>query len=142
MKDPLQTSFLGIGWGFPPEFEPQVGVLVSAEEQDVRESLHILFQTARGERLFAPKYGLELRSLCFDSIGTTMKTLLEDQIRRSILIWEPRITVLRLSLDTSAQVLEGKVVLDVDYSIKATNSRFNLVFPFYASDASEIAGVR
>lgn len=142
MTDPLNSSFLGIGWSFPPEFEPGVGVLMSADERDIRESLHILFQTGLGERLFQPKYGLDLAALSFEPISTTMKTLLEDQFRISIMIWEPRITLLRLSLDTSSQILDGKILLDVDYAIKATNSRFNLVFPFYTSDGNEIVGTR
>lgn len=140
--DRPQTSFLGTGWAFPPEFEVGVGAVMVADEQDIRESLHILFQTSIGERLFQPSYGLDLRDALFEPIDTTTKTLLEDQIRVSILIHEPRIKLLRLSLDTSSRAAQGEILLDIDYAIKSTNSRFNLVFPFYTSDGNELAGTR
>jgi phage baseplate assembly protein W len=136
--DPRTFSFLGTGWGFPPEFEPGIGVLMVSDEDDIRQSLHILFQTSVGERIFQPTYGLDLHSQLFEPITTTMKTLLEDQIRTSILIHEPRITVLRLTLDTREQATEGKISLELDYSIKSTNSRFNLVFPFYTTPGAQV----
>ena len=46
-------------------------------------------------------------------------------------------SVLSLDLDTSLQN-EGRVVLTLAYRIRATNSRFNLVYPFVLSDASEV----
>jgi phage baseplate assembly protein W len=133
------TSFLGTGWAFPPEFEPGVGALMVADERDIRESLHILFQTVLGERLFQPEYGLDLEGMLFESINTTMKSLLEDRIRLSIVINEPRITLLRLSLDTTSQIVEGRVLLDIDYRINATNSRFNLVHPFYTNYGNQLS---
>ena len=32
----------------------------------------------------------------------------------------------------------GTLVISLAYEVRATNSRFNLVFPFYESDASEV----
>lgn len=134
------TSFLGTGWAFPPEFEPNVGALMVSDERDVQQSLHILFSTALGERLFAPNYGLDMQQLLFEPLGTTAKTLLEDRIRTTILIYEPRIKLLELSLDTSSEILAGRVVLTLDYIVKSTNSRFNLVYPFYNTDSNELVG--
>lgn len=135
------TSFLGTGWSFPPEFAPGAeGVVMAADEDDIRGSLEILFGTAAGERLLRPRYGLDLREMLFEPMGTTTRTYLEDRIRTSILVYEPRINLLALQLDTSLQN-EGRVTLIVEYEVRATNSRFNLVYPFYTTGSNEVRGL-
>jgi phage baseplate assembly protein W len=137
--DQLRTeSFLGRGWSFPPEFAyAPSGVHMVADEEDIRASLMILFGTAAGERFLRPKYGLDMHELLFEPMSTTMRTYLEDRIRTAILIYEPRIELLGLRIDTSTQP-EGRITLLVEYAVRATNSRYNLVYPFYAGDASEV----
>jgi len=133
------TSFLGTGWSFPPEFvagEQAGQVVMTPDEADVDASLRILFGTATGERFLHPKYGLDMHELLFDAIGTTMKTYLEDRIKTAILVYEPRINLLSLALDTSRQT-EGRLQIEVEYEVRATNSRYNLVYPFYTSDSNE-----
>lgn len=133
-----QTSILGTGWSFPPEFAPVAGgVLMTADEDDIHASLRILFGTALGERFLRPRYGLDMHEVLFEPMSTTLKTYLEDRIRTTVLIYEPRIQPVTLSLDTSGQN-EGRVTLILDYLVRATNTRFNLVYPFYATDSSEV----
>jgi uncharacterized protein len=112
---------------------------MTSDEEDIRGSLEILFGTGAGERFLRPRYGLDMRSLLFEPIGTTTRTYLEDRIRTAILIYEPRIRLLTLQLDTSG-MHEGRAVLVVDYEVRATNSRFNLVYPFYTTGSSEVRG--
>jgi phage baseplate assembly protein W len=132
------TSFLGRGWTFPPEFAfAPSGVRMIADDDDIRASLTILFGTAAGERFLRPKYGLDMHEMLFEPMSTTTRTYLEDRVRTAILIYEPRIDLLALKLDTSEQP-EGRVTLLVEYAVRATNSRYNLVYPFYATDASEV----
>lgn len=133
------TSFLGTGWSFPPVFSPRVGVAMASAEQDIRDSLEILFSTAAGERFLRPRYGLDMREMLFEPMSTTTKTYLEDRIKTTILIYEPRITLLALQLDTTFQH-EGRVAIILDYMIKATNSRYNLVYPFYEVGSEVRAG--
>ena len=136
----LNTSFLGTGWSFPPEFVQgsQTGeVLMTSDEDDIRASLKILLGTVPGERFFNPKYGLDLHETLFEPMSTTMTTLLKERVHHAILIYEPRINLLVLDLDTSAQY-EGRVSIIIDYEIRATNSRYNLVYPFYMTDGSEV----
>lgn len=49
-------AFLGTGWSFPPVLT-DTGVQLSGYEQDIRESLHVLFSTAPGERVCRYDYG-------------------------------------------------------------------------------------
>ena len=138
MSDLTYTSFLGRGWSFPPEFVRETGtVLLTEDDADIEGSLKILLGTAIGERFLNPKYGLSLQEMLFEPISTTSKTLLEDRIKTTILIYEPRINLLSVELDTTNQY-EGKVSVIINYEVRATNSRFNLVYPFYNTDANEI----
>lgn len=131
-------SFLGRGWSFPPEFAySPAGVHMIADEDDIRASLAILLGTTAGERFLRPKYGLDMHELLFEPMSTTMRTYIEDRVRTAILIYEPRINLVALTLDTSEQPA-GRVTLELEYVIRATNSRYNLVYPFYATDANEV----
>jgi phage baseplate assembly protein W len=132
-------SFLGTGWSFPPEFQAggAAGVVMTTGEQDIEASLRILFGTALGERFLNPQYGLDMHELMFDSVSTTLKTYLEDRIKTTVLVSEPRINLLSLEIDTSG-LLEGRLQILVAYEIRATNSRYNLVFPFYRTDSNEV----
>ncbi len=132
------TSFLGKGWSFPPEFVPETGeVQMTDDEEDIRASLEILMGTAAGERFMNPKYGLDLHETLFEPMGTTTKTLLKDRVKYAILIYEPRIALLSLELDSSAEP-EGQISIILEYAIRSTNSRYNLVYPFYTTDSNEL----
>lgn len=137
-NDPA-ISFLGTGWAFPPAFAGG-GAVMTADEADIHDSLVILFGTAAGERLFAPKYGLDMHELLFEPMSTTMRTLLLDRVRTAILVYEPRIKVLNLAVDTP-DPNAGSLHILLEYSVRATNSRFNLVFPFYRTDSNELRAV-
>jgi phage baseplate assembly protein W len=133
------SSFLGSGWSFPPRFDRNAaGVLMVEDEQDIEESLRILFSTQRGERMFQPRYGLDMHELLFDPLSTTMRTLLEERIRMGILLYEPRIEPLGVKV-ASPDANAGELQIELEYKVRATNSRYNLVFPFYTSDSNEIA---
>jgi phage baseplate assembly protein W len=131
-------SFLGTGWGFPPEFAQNGrSVQLTSDEEDIRASLQILFGTARGERTLAPRYGLDAHELLFEPLSTTLKAFLRDRMTTDILVYEPRIRVLSLQIEDPDPVA-GVARIALEYEIRSTNSRYNLVFPFYESDANEI----
>jgi len=132
-------SFLGTGWAFPPRFSASGAVMVS-DEDDIHESLIVLFGTIAGERLFAPGYGLDMQAQLFEPMSTTMRTLLLDRIRKAILIHEARIKVVMLTVD-SPDPATGQLTIRLDYAVRATNSRYNLVYPFYRSDGNEVRAV-
>lgn len=137
-KSELYSSFLGTGWSFPPEFARAGGqVLMTSDEQDIEASLKILFGTALGERFLVPKYGLDMREVLFEPMSTTLRTFLKDRVRTAILIYEPRINLLALEIE-SPDPHDGQLRIVVDYEVRATNSRFNLVFPFYRHDSNEV----
>lgn len=132
------TSFLGTGWGFPPTFDNSLKqVKTSSDEQDIEESLMILLSTRLGERVMVPKYGCNLDELLFSPLDLTMKTYISDLIRTAILYHEPRIDVNNIDY-TQGDDLQGELLIIIDYTVRATNSRMNMVYPFYRNEANEI----
>jgi phage baseplate assembly protein W len=135
-----KPPFLGTGWSFPPEFvQNGRDVVMTTDEEDIRESLEILFGTLQGERFMVPRYGLKPHELLFEPASTTMKAFLEDRITTAILIHEPRIRLLSLAID-SPDPNSGTLRISLDYEVRATNSRYNLVYPFYRHDSNEVRG--
>jgi phage baseplate assembly protein W len=134
----MANSFLGRGWSFPPTFNrSNAGVEMLAEEADIASSLEILLSTRPGERLMLPQYGCNLDELLFENLDTRMKTLMADKIESAILYFEPRILLdgVRLRED---QQLKGVVLIEIDYRVKTTNSRFNFVYPYYKTEGTDI----
>ena len=134
----MNRPFLGRGWTFPPEFDPVLpGVKMLEEEADIASSLELLLSTKPGERVMMPEYGCNLEELVFESLDTRMKTLMADKVESAILYFEPRVELEGVRLDDS-QETEGAVVIEVAYRVKSTNSRFNLVFPFYKLEGTDV----
>jgi phage baseplate assembly protein W len=131
-------DFLGKGWSFPPNFDMDAQTVDMTEKnEDIRKSLQILLTTTAGERVMQPKYGCNMEDLLFESLDTTTKTLIQDRVRTAILYFEPRIDLKRVELNAGNE-LEGELLIEVDYVVRATNSRFNFVFPFYRNEGTEI----
>jgi hypothetical protein len=130
------TSFLGRGWSFPPRFHPvDRGVEMVDEEEDIKESLRILFSTAPGERVMHPSYGCGLKRMVFEQISETVRTEMKDLIERAILFFEPRITLERVELDDT-EIFDGKLMILLQYTIRTINVRSNMVYPFYFQEGT------
>lgn len=131
-----EADFLGTGWSFPPTFSRRaLAVEMVSGALDVRQSLRVLFSTWLGERVMLPTYGTAIWESVFDTLTTTLKTELADDVRSAILDWEPRVDV------ESVEVYEvpeepGRVNIEVNYLLRHTNTRDNLVYPFYLQEGT------
>ena len=131
-----ERSFLGRGWSFPPSFSKETrAVIMTAEEEDIKKSLEILLSTSIGERFLQPGYGCNLDNFLFEAMNATTLTSLKLTVKNAVQQFESRITLLSVKLDTSL-LTEGRIDIAVDYEIIITNSRFNLVYPFYLNEAN------
>ena len=134
----VKDDFLGKGWSFPPSFNKTAGLVnMVAAVEDINQSLHILLSTVTGERIMQPKYGCDMNEFVFDPVTTTLKTVMADKVRTALLIYEPRIEVEKLEIDDEGE-LEGRILIDIHYKVRTTNSRYNYVFPFYKAEATEL----
>ena len=133
-----KNSFIGIGWSFPPTFNKATGTVeMVSDEEDIRQSLHILLSTSLGERVMQPDYGCNLNDYIFEGLNSTTIGYIKERVANSILYYEPRIIVERIDVTNAGSVdnLEGKFLIELTYSIPGTNSRFNYVYDFYKNEA-------
>lgn len=133
-----QNNFLGKGWSFPPTFNKQLKEVQMTEKvDDIEKSLHILLTTSLGERIMQPRYGCNMDELLFESLDTGTKTIIIDRIETALLFFEPRIKATKIELNTQNE-LEGEILVEIEYIIPSTNSRYNFVFPFYRKEGTEL----
>lgn len=134
-----KESFLGRGWGFPPEFAKKAAsVRMTEAEEDIERSLQILLSTRPGERILVPDYGCNLDELLFKPLNLTLKTYVIDLIKTAILYHEPRIDVEKIAIDESTDS-DGILLINIDYRVRITNSRRNMVYPFFKTEGTEIS---
>ena len=129
------NAFLGTGWSFPPEFSQNQTIKMVAGEQDINESLTILLSTNPGERVMTPEYGCGIKALVFSEINLGTITQIKAMIKNAILYFEPRIELEQIDIDTNDS-LNGKLFITIDYTVIVTNSRSNLVYPFYIMEGT------
>jgi phage baseplate assembly protein W len=133
-----KDSFLGKGWRFPPTFDNRTGTTgIVANEVDISQSLHILLSTRPGERLMQPRYGCNLDVMLFEPITTTLIAYIKDLIQTAVFYYEPRIELDTISIDTS-NAHNGLILIELNYTIVASNSRFNLVYPYYLEEGTDV----
>jgi phage baseplate assembly protein W len=124
------TDFLGRGVAFP--FAPDAGGTLRYVDGDagVSQSLRLLLMTASGERVMRPDFGTEAPELVFAPGSETNRKLLETTIRDAVRDHEPRVQL--EDVVVSGRELEPeRVDIEVTYTVRRTNTRDSIVFPFY-----------
>lgn len=136
MSSNTEASFLGKGWGFPPSFSQNGRDVESVSEHlDIQQSLQILLGTAQDERIMREDFGCDLQRFMFEEISQSLINSLTRLITDAVLYYETRIVLNAVHIDKSAEI-EGLLLIALDYKVRSTNSRFNLVYPFYLNEAS------
>ncbi|MBK8638426.1 MAG: GPW/gp25 family protein [Chromatiaceae bacterium] len=99
-------------------------------EEDIRQSLNILLSTGLGERVLRPAFGWKRDALMFEPMSTSFGSYLAREIENAILFFESRIELNRVDFENPADQT-GLVLIRLDYTVRTTNTRTNLVYPFY-----------
>lgn len=134
-------SFLGTGWNFPPTFtRGGADVEVVSGAEDIHQSLQILLSTQLGERAMREDFGCDLNSVLFAEMDQSLINTLTSMVTNAILYYEPRIKMEKLDVSES-QSQQGLLLISIEYTIRSTNSRFNMVYPFYINEASNPTGL-
>jgi phage baseplate assembly protein W len=132
---PSSKAFLGVGWAFPPCVEKDGRVELVTYEDDIRQSIRIILGTAPGERVMRPDFGAGLSEFVFEPLDATTMNLVKTRVREALIAWEPRIDL--LNVDVAADPGEhNKLLIDMTYRVRATNSQFNLVYPFFLQEGT------
>jgi len=108
--------------------------MVSGPE-DIEQSLTILLSTQRNERQMRKNFGCNLDEFLFAKIDYDLIGRIRRMVEDSIRHYEPRIALNNIEVNASSTD-EGLLLISIDYTILATNSRFNMVYPFYLNEDS------
>ena len=131
------NEIIGSGLAFPLQVDRRGGIALARDETDVDQAIGLILGTAPGERPMRPEFGCGVHDFVFDSIDASTIGKMENAIRDALDHWEPRIVVETVEFDLS-DVDEGRLMIDIGYRIRVTNTMRNLVYPFYVIPAEEL----
>lgn len=123
-------DFLGRGWAFPVTTDGRGTIEQSRGVADIEESIRLILETAKGERVMRPEFGCGIHEFAFATVDRSTLTLVETSVRDALREFEPRIEVLSVEVST-AQLDAGTLPIEIEYRVRDTNNEFNLVYPFY-----------
>jgi phage baseplate assembly protein W len=129
----MAKEFLGVGWKYPVKTTGSGKIALSQYEDDIREAILIILGTVKGERVMRPDFGCGIHDLVFAPINTATITLVQNSVREALTVYEPRIELIKVEA-LSDRAEEGKLLVNIEYRVRSTNSRFNLVYPFYLKE--------
>ncbi len=133
-------EFLGRGLKFPLQVDPRTGkIAMSDQEEDIREAIGIILRTGRGERVMRPEFGADTLDYAFAPASSSLSSSISHDLRLILLEQEPRIRDVEVQC-TPPDQLTGSLVIEVSYTVRSTNNRYNHVYPFYATEGSEGGG--
>lgn len=126
----MNQEFLGMGWTFPVQLNPQKEIALSYEDEDIQEAIWMILSTAPGERLMHPDFGCGIHDLVFAPNDTGTAELARFYVEVALAQWEPRIDLdeVTVQADPGDPTL---LLISVAYRVRTTDSRFNIVYPFY-----------
>lgn len=124
------TDFVGTGLSFPLEVDASGGFATTGGTRKLEQAMRLILSTYPGERPMRPGFGCRLRDYVFRGATLDNAGEVSREVRDALAMWEPRVDIEQVSVypDETDHAL---LYVDVTYTVKATNDRRNLVFPFY-----------
>lgn len=125
-----QRDFVGTGWAFPVGVDARGRIALARRERDIEEAITMILLTAKGQRVMRPEFGCRIHELVFAPNDATTEGLAIYYVEEALAMWEPRIEVLNVNAAPDSAAPE-RLLIEIEYEIKATYDRRALVFPFY-----------
>jgi phage baseplate assembly protein W len=136
-----QAGFKGRGFAFPPAFARGGAAVAMVEgDEDIAQSLRIILATRPGERVMQPSFGCDLDAFVFEEIDQGLISRLTRIVSDAILFHEPRVDLLGVEV-TQSDTTAGLLTIEIRYRSRLTNSRWNMVYPYYLREAVPDPGV-
>lgn len=129
-------AFLGVGWAFPPCTAADGSTDLAVYEQDVEQAIRIILGTDQGERVMRPDFGAGLKSFVFGPVNQTTIRKVQTRVQDALIKWAPRIDVEQVTVTLDSE--RNKLLVSVTYRVRVTNTRHNLVYPFYLEEGAAL----
>lgn len=131
----MEHDFVGAGWAYPVGVDARGSIALARGTQELEQAMCLILMTYPGERPMRPRFGSRLRDFVFGGANWENASAIGQEVRRALVRWEPRVDV--TSVDVTPRHDEATLFIDIAYTVKATNDRRNLVFPFYTIPLDE-----
>lgn len=135
MQNQNKSTFLGTGLSFPLGVNTKGEIALVSGVEDIEQSIRIILSTMPGERVMRPTFGCRAHELLFEPRNATTIGLMQDYVDEALLVWEPRIEVIRISVQNEES--PSAFLVEIEYRIKATHDVRSIVYPFYIADEEE-----
>ncbi|QAU25012.1 baseplate assembly protein [Dyella sp. M7H15-1] len=122
-------DFLGRGWAFPVRVQGG-SICFAVDEDDIRQAIVLILQTAPGERVLLPDFGCRINELVFAAGNAASLSLAQLYVQDALEQWEPRIQLVGVTASIDLDQPQ-RMIISVDYVIRDKNRPDNLVYPFY-----------
>lgn len=126
----MPGDFLGVGWTAPVSLNAEGQVDLAHEETAVRQSIWMILSTAPGERLMRPDFGCGIHELVFAPNSAETIGQVTNAVNQALISWEPRIDLENVDAFPDGDQ-PNRLIIQINYRVRTTNNRFNLVYPFY-----------
>jgi hypothetical protein len=126
----MSEAFIGRGIAYPMRIGPDGRIALTSREEEIAESIRLILGTSPGERPMRPDFGCPIHEHLFAPADATTTGLIAFEVRNALRRWEPRVEVVDVTVEP-AEEQPSLLYIDITYTIRSTNDRRNLVFPFY-----------
>lgn len=126
----VSRDFLGSGWAFPLAVDQRGRIALASQETDIEQAIRIILLTPKGQRMMRPHFGCHIHELIFAQNDGATAGLAIHYVTEALNMWEPRIRLIEVKA-FSDESDPARLLIDIEYEIKATFDRRSLVFPFY-----------
>ena len=123
-------DIIGRGWAFPPHLDHRGQIALVGDAEEIEQAIRIVLNTAPGQRVMRPEFGCRLHELVFAPNNGQTAGLAERYVREALGRWEPRIALERVLAEGDPDD-RARLIITVQYRIKATHASRSLVYPFY-----------
>jgi len=128
----MAREFQGTGWEFPVGTDHNGDIRLTTGNDDIETAIRIIVGTPKGERVMRPDFGCDIHDHVFAAVDATTLNLVETDVHEALVKWEPRIDV--EDVEATYGVDPDRILVSIDYRVRTTNSRSNLVYPFYLGE--------
>ena len=123
-------EIVGRGWCFPLRIGPQGGLAMTSERCELDQAIQIILSTSPGERVMRPTFGCRIHELVFAPNNSHTAAQAQSYVEEALGMWEPRIEVTQVDIRADPENW-SRLLVDVQYRVKATHDERSLVYPFY-----------
>lgn len=132
-----KSRIIGSGFSFPMQVDALGGIEMTSDDENIRQSMMLILGTAPGERMMRPEFGCAIHDILFAPNTLATAARIEYEVKRSLIEFEPRVDDIEVVAKPD-DLEESRMNVTISYTIRKTNTKANLVYPFYLRKEGEL----